>query len=246
MAGGSPHKQGVRERLSYANVMATLALFVALGGVGYAASKLPRDSVGAKQIKENAVRASEQAPDSVDGSNLIDGSVGAGDLGSNSVEGTSIADGTVGIDDLASDSVNSGKIADGSVAPGDLASDQATIGPTLENCDGLLPWGIGGGGSAPGYWIDAHRVVHLQGAVACSGNATEGGAIFSMPQAYRPQIQSTVVRFGVLGGGTELAQVAVITTASGAALVYDAPNDSAVDNFVNLDGITYRAVGPVP
>jgi hypothetical protein len=51
----------IRDRLSYANVMATLALFVALGGVGYAAVKLPRDSVGAKQIKEDAVRFSELA-----------------------------------------------------------------------------------------------------------------------------------------------------------------------------------------
>ena len=30
------------ERLSYANVIATLALFLALGGVGIAATKLPK------------------------------------------------------------------------------------------------------------------------------------------------------------------------------------------------------------
>ncbi len=33
-------------RLSYANVVATLALFLALGGVSYATVKLPRNSVG--------------------------------------------------------------------------------------------------------------------------------------------------------------------------------------------------------
>jgi hypothetical protein len=234
------------QRLTYANVMATLALFVALGGATYAAVRIPRDSVGSKQIKENAVKASEQAPDSVDGGNLIDGSVSAGDLGEGSVGSGSIANGAVGNDDLAPDSVNSGKIADGSVAPGDLAPDEATLAPTLETCAGATPWAIGGGGSAPGYWMDAHRVVHLQGAVSCPADATEGGAIFAMPAAYRPQIQSTVVRFGVLGGNTSLAQVAVITTGLGAALVYDAPNDTAVDNFVNLDGVTYRAIGPVP
>jgi hypothetical protein len=236
----------VGQRLTYANVMATLALFVALGGATYAAVRIPRDSVRSKQIREDAVKASEQAPDSVDGSNLMDGSVAAVDLGPSSVESGSIADGAVGNDDLGPDSVNSAKIADGSVGPGDLASDQAAIAPTLASCVGATPWAIGGGGSAPGYWMDAHRIVHLQGAVSCPGDATEGGAIFSMPQAYRPQIQSTVVRFGVLGGNVSVAQVAVITTASDATLVYDAPNDSAVDNFVNLDGITYRAVGPVP
>ncbi len=42
-------------RLSYANVVATLALFVALGGSSYAALNLPKASVGAKQLKKNSV-----------------------------------------------------------------------------------------------------------------------------------------------------------------------------------------------
>ncbi len=41
------------------NVVAYLALFVALGGTSYAAIQLPANSVGAKQIKKNAVRSSE-------------------------------------------------------------------------------------------------------------------------------------------------------------------------------------------
>ena len=40
---------------SYANVTASLALFVALGGTSYAVSQLPRNSVGNKQLKANAV-----------------------------------------------------------------------------------------------------------------------------------------------------------------------------------------------
>jgi hypothetical protein len=42
-------------RLTYANVMATVAVFIALGGVGYAATKLPKNSVGAWQLKKGAV-----------------------------------------------------------------------------------------------------------------------------------------------------------------------------------------------
>jgi hypothetical protein len=42
-------------KLTYANVMATIAVFVALGGVGYAATLLPRNSVGTKQIRRAAV-----------------------------------------------------------------------------------------------------------------------------------------------------------------------------------------------
>lgn len=42
-------------RLSYANVVATLALFVALGGASYAAVQLPRASVGSVQLQRDAV-----------------------------------------------------------------------------------------------------------------------------------------------------------------------------------------------
>ena len=45
----------MRNRLTYANVIATLALFVALGGASYAATQLPANSVGTRQIKKEAV-----------------------------------------------------------------------------------------------------------------------------------------------------------------------------------------------
>src|SRR5439155_10908263 len=46
-------------RLTYANVTATIALFIALGGTSYAALRLPRNSVGSAQIRAGAVRSSE-------------------------------------------------------------------------------------------------------------------------------------------------------------------------------------------
>ena len=49
----------LRARLSYANVMATVAVFIALGGTSYAAINLPRNSVGASEIRTGAVRSSE-------------------------------------------------------------------------------------------------------------------------------------------------------------------------------------------
>ncbi|MEA2469615.1 MAG: hypothetical protein QOE38_614 [Thermoleophilaceae bacterium] len=49
----------LRSGLTYANVIATLALFLALGGGAYAAFKLPANSVGSKQIKANAVNSSK-------------------------------------------------------------------------------------------------------------------------------------------------------------------------------------------
>jgi hypothetical protein len=48
-----------RPRLTFANVIACLALFIALGGTGYAAFKLPRRSVGTRQLKAGAVTTSK-------------------------------------------------------------------------------------------------------------------------------------------------------------------------------------------
>jgi Collagen triple helix repeat (20 copies) len=45
----------LRGKLTYANVMATAAVFIALGGASYAAVKLPNASVGTKQLKKEAV-----------------------------------------------------------------------------------------------------------------------------------------------------------------------------------------------
>lgn len=45
----------LRGKLTYANVMATIAVFIALGGASYAATQLPANSVGTKQLKNAAV-----------------------------------------------------------------------------------------------------------------------------------------------------------------------------------------------
>ena len=70
---------------SPAMVVALLGLFFALGGVGYAATKLPANSVGTKQLKNNAVKPSKiaaravngsrVAPDSLTGANIAESSL---------------------------------------------------------------------------------------------------------------------------------------------------------------------------
>jgi len=62
--------QKLREHLSYANVVASIALFVALGGASYAAVTLPRNSVGPKQIKKNAVNGSKVKNRSLTGADI--------------------------------------------------------------------------------------------------------------------------------------------------------------------------------
>ena len=51
----------LRRHLTYANVVASLALFLGLGGAAFAATQLPRNSVGTGQLKREAVTAGKIA-----------------------------------------------------------------------------------------------------------------------------------------------------------------------------------------
>lgn len=68
----------VRRHLSYANVMATFAVFLALGGLSYAATTLPANSVGAKQLKHAAVTAVKVKTHSLLASNFAPGQLPRG------------------------------------------------------------------------------------------------------------------------------------------------------------------------
>ena len=72
--------RGIRSHLTYANVMASVAVFVALGGASYAAVRLPRNSVGASQIKNNAVsgaKVRDQSLTAADFNGSVQGPQGA-------------------------------------------------------------------------------------------------------------------------------------------------------------------------
>lgn len=70
----------MRPRLTYANVMVTILAFIVLGGGAYAASQLPKNSVGKKQIKNGAVTRAKIADGAVDSSKVADHSLKATDL----------------------------------------------------------------------------------------------------------------------------------------------------------------------
>lgn len=70
----------IRSNLSYANVVATLALFIALGGVSYAAVKLPANSVGEKQIKKNAIVGKKIKKNAITGDKIKPGTIKGTDI----------------------------------------------------------------------------------------------------------------------------------------------------------------------
>jgi hypothetical protein len=129
----------LRGRLTYANVVSTLCLFLLLGGsAAFAATQLPKNSVGPKQLKKNAVggakikngavNANKLADNSVTAAKLSDGAVTAGKLAGNSVSTSKLADSSVTGGKLANAAVGSDKLADNSVGTGKLANEAVTTG----------------------------------------------------------------------------------------------------------------------
>jgi hypothetical protein len=82
-------------KLTYANVTASLALFIALGGTSYAVTRLPRNSVGNRQLKSNAV-TSGKIRDGAVGSNDLSASARSASRGPRGPEGPAGANGATG------------------------------------------------------------------------------------------------------------------------------------------------------
>ncbi len=73
--------------LSYANVMATVAVFVALGGSSYAAVQLSRNSVRSEHIKSGEVRRGDLADDAVSSAKVKNGSLLSSDFKAGQLRG---------------------------------------------------------------------------------------------------------------------------------------------------------------
>jgi hypothetical protein len=86
----------IRKHVTSAHVIAMLALFVAMGGTGYAALKLPKNSVGSKQIKKNAVTSTKVKNGSLKKGDFAAGQVPAGPAGPAGKNGTNGTNGTNG------------------------------------------------------------------------------------------------------------------------------------------------------
>lgn len=83
-------------RPSPALVVAVVALIVAMGGTGYAAVKLPRNSVGSTQLRTNAVTSSKVKDGSLAARDFATGQLPAGPQGQQGVQGPAGAAGTKG------------------------------------------------------------------------------------------------------------------------------------------------------
>lgn len=121
----------IRKRLTYANVMSTIAVFLVVGGASaLAATQLAKNSVGTKQLKNNAVTTAKIKKEAVAAAKIKNGAVGTSKLGAASVTGDKLAAGSVDAaklgksavtnEKLADNAVNGAKVADGSLSGTDI------------------------------------------------------------------------------------------------------------------------------
>ncbi len=74
-------KKGIRSRLTYANVMSTIAVVLALGGAtAVAAGGLAKNSVGSRQLKANSVTTGKIALNAINGSRVANHSLDGDDI----------------------------------------------------------------------------------------------------------------------------------------------------------------------
>lgn len=87
----------LRNRLTYANVVSTLALIVAVdGATAFAATNLPKNSVGTRELKPKAVKTGILAPKSVRAGKIAKNSITTGRLRNNAVTGSKVDEATLG------------------------------------------------------------------------------------------------------------------------------------------------------
>ena len=88
--------RGIRRVVTPANVLAGMALFVALGGTGWAAEVLGSNSVGTPQLKASAVTTPKIASGAVTKSKLGKGAVSSDAIAKGAVTAEKIAAGVLG------------------------------------------------------------------------------------------------------------------------------------------------------
>jgi hypothetical protein len=129
--------RSLRRHLTYANVVATLALVIAVGGgAAYAANTVFSSDIVDGEVKEAdigsaAVREAEIGQGAVNSDELKNDGVLANDLAPDAVRAAKVLDGTLGGADVAGNSLKGADIDEATLDIGDAARAYALVDPGL-------------------------------------------------------------------------------------------------------------------
>jgi hypothetical protein len=101
----------IRPRLTYANVMSSIAIFLVLGGAtAFAAHKLAKGSVGTKQLKANAVTTAKLKRNAVTTRKILKNAVTSAKIRAGAVTTPKLAKGAVTGEKIAANAVTGANI----------------------------------------------------------------------------------------------------------------------------------------
>jgi hypothetical protein len=112
-----------RRRPGYAEIVATVALFLALGGTAYAVTQIDPDSVYTNAIQDQAVTVPKLHNNAVNSAKVLDGSIAGRDIADESVTSSDLATDSVQASEIADNSIDGGEIVDNTLGAADLAPD---------------------------------------------------------------------------------------------------------------------------
>jgi hypothetical protein len=211
-----------RPRLTYANVMSTVAVMLALGGTSYAAFNLPNNSVTSPKIKDGAVHSSDLGNGAVTSKKLANNAVTSGKLANQAVTSGKLAPDAVGTPALADAAVTGSKLAPASITesditPGSLTGQAFACATGDEGLDNRHEcfFAVGGGGLT---WQQAVAQCRARGATPATlaspaeieAAAALGGSPFATGTFWTGEINT---------GGAPSAATAWAVEVSGGAIV---------------------------
>jgi hypothetical protein len=217
------------------NVVGYLALFVALGGVSYAATSLPRNSVGAKQLKTGAVKRSKLAKGAVTGAKVAAASLTGKQIRSSTL-GQVPSAAHAGSADSATNAAHAGSADTATSAAHAASADSATNAAHAGSTDSAARARVADllGGSAPSDFVAASKVRTFNVRLAFGETQTlfsVGTLTFS---AKCVQNQANPVGLA----GQDVIELLVATSQNGAILA-DGQNGGLfgtdADDFLNTD-----------
>jgi hypothetical protein len=118
----------IRKRLTYANVMSSLAVFLILGGAtAFAAVQ----KIGANEIKANSIKTGKIVKEAVTAGKLKNGAVIESKIGDGAVTTNKLADNAVTTGKIANDAVTGDKVKESSLGEVPLAANANKLGGQL-------------------------------------------------------------------------------------------------------------------